>query len=226
MLCLCMGFWAMHLALLLGCFHGVGTDDGLYFQLQMEAGVPDSAGVSEGDLAVLDEALAEYLKGDEDRLNLSVEVFGQFQPAFNDRELAHMADCLNLFNLLRAVWKIAVIAGVLALAAGLWLRRGRGLSKAFFIGLGLLLIPAGTLALWAATDFTAAFNFFHRVLFTNDLWLLNPSTDLLIRICPESMFAAMGAGILRGWLFGEVWILLAVFLVGALIRRHDRRAMR
>ena len=30
------------------------------------------------------------------------------------------------------------------------------------------------------------------MLFDNDLWLLDERTDLLIRICPEEMFAAMG----------------------------------
>jgi len=56
----------------------------------------------------------------------------------------------------------------------------------------VLLAPLGAFALWAAVDFDGAFTFFHRLLFTNDLWLLDPRTDLLIRICPQSMFAAMG----------------------------------
>ena len=55
-----------------------------------------------------------------------------------------------------------------------------------------LLIPLGAFALWAATDFDSAFTFFHHLLFTNDLWLLNPETDLLIRICPQEMFMQMG----------------------------------
>lgn len=55
-----------------------------------------------------------------------------------------------------------------------------------------LLIPLGAFALWAAIDFSGAFTFFHHLLFANDLWLLDPRTDLLIRICPSSMFASMG----------------------------------
>ena len=38
---------------------------------------------------------------------------------------------------------------------------------------------------------------FHLLFFTNDLWLLDPATDLLIRICPQSMFAEMGLRIAR-----------------------------
>ena len=64
-------------------------------------------------------------------------------------------------------------------------------SPAFWgvVGLGAFVGVAGV---WAAIDFNSAFNFFHRILFTNDLWLLNPETDLLIRICPSSMFESMG----------------------------------
>ena len=63
-------------------------------------------------------------------------------------------------------------------------------------GVGLaplaLLVPLGAFAIWAAADFSGAFTFFHHLLFTNDLWLLDPQTDLLIRICPSSMFATDG----------------------------------
>ena len=61
-----------------------------------------------------------------------------------------------------------------------------------WIGSLILTVPLAIFALWAAVDFSSAFNFFHRILFTNDLWLLNPETDLLIRICPSSMFESMG----------------------------------
>ena len=56
----------------------------------------------------------------------------------------------------------------------------------------ILIVPLAIFGIWAAVDFNSAFNFFHRILFTNDLWLLNPETDLLIRICPSSMFANLG----------------------------------
>ena len=55
----------------------------------------------------------------------------------------------------------------------------------------LCAITAG-LALWAAFDFDRFFTLFHRIAFTNDLWLLNPRTDLLIRLMPESLFIDLG----------------------------------
>ena len=46
---------------------------------------------------------------------------------------------------------------------------------------------------WAVSDFTRAFLWFHEMLFTNDLWLLNPATDLMIRMLPEAFFADIAA---------------------------------
>ena len=39
-----------------------------------------------------------------------------------------------------------------------------------------------------STDFSKYFIIFHKIFFTNDLWILDPATDLLINIVPEPFF--------------------------------------
>lgn len=195
-------------AVMLTALYYVGTDDGLYYTLQMKAGVLEEAGVSEADLRALDGALARCLKGradwnvatgpDGETGPLQVDVFGARQSAFNPREISHMEDCQHLFRMLRAATLYGATAAALALALAHAMRRmgnRRRAIRAACVGAGLVAAPLLAFALWAATDFSAAFAFFHRLLFTNDLWLLDPRTDLLIRICPQSMFAEMGARI-------------------------------
>lgn len=202
-----LGVFSIILAGILAAVDWIGTDEALYYELQMEAGVLETAGISEEDLIVLDGALADCLKGDPNafdvgpdersmRWPLSVEVFGQVQPAFNERERTHMEDCRQLFILLRRVRDVVMIAGpvLLILGALLCWNRGRVRWAAWIAPLALL-IPLGAFAIWAAADFDSAFNFFHKLLFTNDLWLLDPRTDLLIRLCPASMFMSMGVRI-------------------------------
>ena len=193
---------------LLAAVERVGTDSDLYFELQMKAGILDFAGISESTLKQLDSALAEYLAGSTYALvtpegaSIPAEVFGQTQPAFNERELAHMADCQNLFLTLSFVLNavrrfavhgllIVVVLTLLATSKSDWPSR-RQLTRSAMLAPLALLIPLGAFALWAAIDFSGAFTFFHHLLFANDLWLLDPRTDLLIRICPSSMFASMG----------------------------------
>ncbi|MBQ8109586.1 MAG: DUF1461 domain-containing protein [Clostridia bacterium] len=209
---LVLGLVALMLILILTALHGVGTDGALYYRLQTDAGILPGAGISDGDLQTLDAALAEYLAGRPEALMapseaapggyaaLALNVNGAVQPAFNERETAHLEDCRGLFALLRKVRGRLIPWAVLLIVGGAWLLNDRRrLRRAAWLSPLVLLIPLGTFAIWALADFDAAFTFFHRLLFRNDLWLLNPRTDLLIRICPESMFMAMGGMIaLRG----------------------------
>ena len=184
----------------------IGTNETLYFELQTRAGLPESAGISAEALEKLDVHLASCLRGREDWnvewLNpeggpLRVVVDGAEQDAFNAREIQHMEDCQRLFDLLRTVRLGLAVAAALLVLLNLaleWREKPARVVRLapVWIGSLILIVPLALFALWAAIDFGSAFSFFHRLLFTNDLWLLDPATDLLIRICPSSMFESMG----------------------------------
>lgn len=182
----------------------IGTNETLYYELQARAGLPESAGISAEALEKLDVHLASCLRGREDWnvewLNpeggpLRVVVDGVEQDAFNAREIQHMEDCQRLFDLLRTLRLSLALAALILISMVLgWKEkpaRRVGIAPMWIASL-ILIVPLAIFGVWAAIDFNSAFNFFHRLLFTNDLWLLNPETDLLIRICPSSMFASMG----------------------------------
>lgn len=216
------GFGCVIFAGILAAVNWVGTDAELYYALQMEAGVLDSAGISEKDLVLLDEALADCLEGGAGALDAEVEVFSQVQPAFNESERIHMEDCRRLFILLRTVLGWMAALSVVLLPCGIYLLRDRRrIRLSAWLAPLLIAIPLGLLAGWAAVDFDAAFGFFHEILFTNDLWLLNPATDLLIRICPSSMFMAMGA---RIGLMALAWALLVSALATVFTALKKERA--
>ena len=189
-----LGWFILLLALVMGRVRDVGLDPGIYLDLQKKAGVHETAGISQADLVHLDVNIANYLAGKYDDPNMEIEVWGEMQPAFNERELQHLADCRRLFAPTMNLW---VNIGMAVAGVGLvMLVRERMISKGSLAALcaasAAIILPVLLLGIWAAIDFNSAFNFFHRILFTNDLWQLNPETDLLIRICPASMFANMG----------------------------------
>jgi len=194
---LVLGLVALMLILILTAVHGVGTDADLYFKLQRQYGVLSDAGVTEGELRDIDGRMADYLRGNVGPLTEN--------PPFNDREMAHMADCLRLFALLRKVRSRLAPWAVLLIVGGAYLLRDRKrIRLCAWLSPLILLLPLGAFAIYAVADFDAAFTFFHKVLFTNDLWLLDPRTDLLIRICPASMFMHMGVRIAVCSLIGIV----------------------
>lgn len=198
----------------------VGTDAELYYELQMQAGILETTGVSETDLLRLDELLATYLRGDTHILDIQVEVFGEKQWAFNQKEASHLEDCQNLFDISRMVKKAAGLFSVCLIFCGvIVLKKRRDINLAFGFAPMLLAIPLGLLAIWAAVDFNSAFAFFHEMLFDNDLWLLNTNTDLLIRICPQSMFMNMGIRIGSASLIFAVLVTLTLIALVSILQK-------
>lgn len=199
---LILGLAALYVILILTAVHIVGTDADLYYREQTKAGILPAAGITDEALRALDGRLADYLRGDAAALAADAP--------FNAQEMAHMADCYGLFQLLRKVRARLVPWAVFLIAGGAWLMQDRRRARrCAWLSPLLLLIPLGLFSLYAALRFDRAFTLFHRVLFRNDLWLLDPATDLLIRICPASMFMHMGLRI-------GAYSLAAILVVSAL----------
>lgn len=141
--------------------------------------------------AIADEVV-DYLAGRRDDL-----------PTFQAHEQAHMVDVRNLFRMAMG----AAVLGVPAIIA-LWLGRKRGFLGVYwrtavgFLGLITLLV------VWGAMDFGSLFVLFHRVAFTNNLWILNPATDLMIQLMPTAFFIDYAA---------RIGLLFAALAVGTLI---------
>ena len=111
---------------------------------------------------------------------------------FHDYEEAHMRDVRDLIRLDTIVMKISFAAAVLITAAGILLRDGEGFCRGILAGLRIMLGIFSILLVWALADFDGLFVTFHRAAFTNDGWLLDPRTDLLIRLMPQRFFISLG----------------------------------
>ena len=104
-----------------------------------------------------------------------------------------MADCRMLIRrtgLLR--WFLGA-AAVILLGAGVALRKYRkSISTGLLVGFGLVLAIGLAILVWGLMNFDSLFTAFHRLLFTNDGWLLDARTDMLIRLMPTSFFTSLG----------------------------------
>lgn len=141
-------------------------------------------------LDVTDEMMA-YLRGKRDDLHVMTVVDGQPREFFNEREIAHMEDVRGLFLgaiTLRRVCAAAAAACVVLMAL-LKADVKRLLPRTLCAGIGLFFLAAAAVGLLIASDFSRYFIVFHHIFFDNDLWILNPATDLLINIVPEPFFA-------------------------------------
>ena len=147
-------------------------------------------------LEVTDEMMA-YLRGNREDLHVDTIVNGEPREFFNAREIAHMEDVQGLF--LGGLWLRRIgLMFTLAFAALLYFwKRGRKDRSAYLAravpgslcaGTGVFFAACLALAAVISTDFSRYFVVFHHIFFDNDLWILDPDTDMLINIVPEAFF--------------------------------------
>lgn len=112
---------------------------------------------------------------------------------FNQKEKQHLLDVKNLLQKESrfCTWMTGVFLAMLFLlfpaARGGQHPYRKVLLCAGAVGLGGILV----LGLFLLLNFSTAFTTFHLLLFTNDLWMLNPATDNLIVLFPETFWIAM-----------------------------------
>lgn len=194
---------------------------GYYEKEYAKYNVTEDVHMEMDDLLDVTHEMMAYLRGNRADLRVPTIVDGQPREFFNEREIAHMEDVRGLFLAAIAIRRgclIAIVAGILLLLA-LKADIKRVLPSTICAGTLLFFAALSALALIISTNFTKYFVIFHEIFFSNDLWILDPSTDLLINIVPEPFFVDTAARI--GFTYGISVIL--VFLLCTLWRRFSRR---
>lgn len=163
-------------------------------------------------LAVTHEMMA-YLRGNREDLHVFTTMGGEYREFFNAREIAHMEDVRDLFLGGLVIRRAAVLGILLALAFLIFTKAKllEILPKAICLGMGGVFLIAGALGGIIATDFNKYFVIFHHIFFDNDLWILDPATDMLINIVPEPFFMDTAFRIL-GVFGGSVALIFGICL--------------
>ena len=180
--------------------------DGGYLGYQMlKYAPPEVSLLPAGEYPGMGDMTAGYLTGRTERFQYEfTDASGKTVICFHDYEEAHMADCRDLIRLDRTVMLLSGGALLILIGAGiLKRRRSWDFCRGFLWGLRAVIAVAVIAAAWAVTDFSGFFITFHEIAFTNDGWLLNPGTDMLIRLMPEEFFISLG-------IRGAEWALAAL----------------
>ena len=224
----CLAVLLAALGAVLGAVRSVAVDETLY-GAQARLAVMDELGLaSEAEASAvigLDAPAQDELARRIAKSMAQPEADFAFEP-LNEREQAHMRDVHALIQAAQRAAQLCVgIAAGLAVAAawpGARLRRRR---RAVLLG-GACAVVLLAIAACAGMrgGFTPAFYRMHELLFTNDLWLMNPETDVLIRMMPQLLFerAAVSVAQRAGISFAVICALLAAvyLVVGGMIRRN------
>ncbi len=192
------------LALILGNI----TDPGLMQSLMERYAPPDVSLLPAEEYQPVATMIDRYLHGDTPVFQHIFTVNGMEYAAFNQKEQQHMADVQGLFRLCNSqVWAFLTIVPV-ALIAEFHLFSDERTLRTFRRTLIAVLAVVTAVIILACIDFDSLFVLFHKVAFTNDLWLLDPRTDLLIRLMPIEFFISYAAIIGGLWLLGMAGLLV------------------
>ncbi|MCY3504572.1 MAG: TIGR01906 family membrane protein [Chloroflexi bacterium] len=172
----------------------------------------ENTGIALNELDYAVGAIVRYFEDDADTLRILVFTGGQETALFSEDETLHMEDVKGLMRTIFRANEVA-LGFVLAYVAAtvLWAgeRSGRTLAKETLAAVGAGALVGVAVGIVALVGFDGAWNQLHEILFTNDLWLLDPRTDRLIQMFPET-FWAEATFIVVGMALAE-----AVVLVGA-----------
>ena len=141
------------------------------------------------DLKNLCSELMKYISGKIPFLETKVTIDNALTEFYSVRSKIHMADVRHLIIVFRNICFASIAVCIFSIFKLMNVKDAiQNLKKAYVKTLVILVSILAILIIIASLDFSSFFVKFHEVLFTNDLWLLNPSEDYIICLLPEKLF--------------------------------------
>jgi integral membrane protein (TIGR01906 family) len=172
-------------------------DKAFYTDQMAKNQVIKNTGIYPPDMDLVVDEMISYLKGDRQDFDIKARLAPENAKnvvdrvaIFNDKEITHMDDVRNLLLFFLGLRDAAMI---LALISFLMLLKDhqQAITKALFYGSTIFIVLFLVIGASFVFNFNDTFILFHQLFFTNDLWIMDPSTDRLIWIVPEPFFFAM-----------------------------------
>ena len=209
-------------ALLFTSLQYVVSDEDWFRDKYDELRLEERIGIPTSDITAAFMQLIKYMEGSEGGIDIDVSENGRLVSMYNDRERAHMVDVKALYQTFDAVRGYGLIAAAVLIIFVIALSRRntmRTLGEGFIAASWVLLVVLLAAGAWVLIDFNSFWTAFHRLFFTYDLWLLDPATSRMIRICPLELF--YGIVIRFALLFLIPMAVLA--LLSAMFKRMGKR---
>ena len=178
----------------------------------------EDIGMSSEDLTKTTDVLLGYLKDKYSSLDVSANVNGTDREVFNDREKAHMIDVKDLYQNVLVVRNTCFILYLLTFIYVLFSNNANLIFYEYKKALMVFGLIIAFILIFCLIDFDGFWTNFHHVFFpNNDLWLLDPSTDILIMMVPSQFFYDLCISII-------VSIILFLSLLFVVLKFIDKRS--
>ena len=178
--------------------------------------ISQNTGLKIDQLNEVSDQIKGYFKDDQEKLEILLQQPGrQVFSLFNQKEIDHMIDVKNLIQATLLFERIGLVL-LLVFFIFFLFREG---SKIFYENFKRIIL--GSFLIWSIllfliifgmiVDFNYTFTLFHKIMFTNDLWILDPNADFLIMIFPQRFFLEISAAIIILFLLINLIIYFLIF---------------
>lgn len=168
------------------------TNLNFYAKTQIKYKVDENTGIEISNLNVIMNKLINYTKGAEIDLDFKLVIKGENQAVFNEREITHMVDVKELYKNVSNLLLGGFLFTIIFISMYIYKYKFTiNIFSEFFKVTLFLLSFVLIVTFFVVIDFNRFWFFFHELIFTNDLWLLDPSTDLLINLVPGELFYSL-----------------------------------
>lgn len=158
----------------------VSLNEEIYFYAQQRSGVnAENCGLDDAERMAFNQNVCKYLAGREDQIE-----------GLSETARSHMTDVKRLFDLSRWILKISFALAVVTFVI-LPAREKARFPRALCVSGAVFIGAMAAVGAFAAFRFDSLFTAFHRLVFSNDNWLLDPAEDVLIRVMPAEFFQRM-----------------------------------
>ncbi|HWO74055.1 MAG TPA: TIGR01906 family membrane protein [Dehalococcoidia bacterium] len=153
-----------------------------------------TTGIDRAQLLRAGDEIRAYFNNDEETLSIRVSTGGREENLFTARETLHMQDVKSRLQAMNRVQEFSVVyALVYVVVVVLWAREVslRGLAVNVALGCVVCLVLLAAVGIVGIAGFDSAWEDFHRLIFSNDFWLLNPASDRLIQMFPPAFWESI-----------------------------------
>ena len=180
--------WCFIIVCVVFSIKSTALNPNFYIPKYEEMELASDIGVSKKDL---NQSILDYLDDKRDDIKGHITWYGVSQETFNEKETSHMVDVKVLYQNALIVAKMAFI--ILGLVVLYFYLNDKTLmfaylSKGFLMAMFTFILMLVFFGFWILTDFTSFWTWFHTIFFSNQLWLLDPNTDFMICMLPETIF--------------------------------------
>ena len=163
--------------------------DSVYTRGFEKYGISQKTGISDSELLKVTNEIQNYFNSNKELLDTKTVIYGETKPLFNQREIHHMKDVKSLVR--GIYWILIISAAYICIVSILRLTPTTitlSIAKLVLYGSLSTIAIICLFGLLALLEFESLFLLFHKISFSNDLWILDPMTDYLIIMFPTGFW--------------------------------------